>query len=63
MPFVDLLDRMLDAFRRIGCDPVCDRCLRRFDDVRSTSRLAEPWICVRCGDALNELHQPNWVKS
>jgi hypothetical protein len=54
---------MAAAVRRIGCLPVCERCLRRTDDVRDRSRFPEWWDCSRCGEWISELEEASWVHS
>jgi len=60
---VSLWNRMAAAVRRIGCIPVCQRCVRRFDDVRIKSRFVGWWICARCGEWVTELEEAFWVRS
>jgi ribosomal protein L37AE/L43A len=53
---------MVAAVRRIGCDPVCKRCVRNLDHVRTTTYFAGWWVCSRCGEWLTELDEASWVR-
>jgi hypothetical protein len=53
---------MVLAIKKMGCVPVCNRCLRRFDHVHARSTFVGWWVCSRCGDWLTDLEHAHWIR-
>jgi hypothetical protein len=60
---VDLLDRMLEAFRRLDCVTVCQTCVKRGEEVVSRGFFGDLGLCGRCRRPATSQDAAFWVRA